>query len=341
MGSGVTKNGVEGARATAGSVLSALRWAIASNPVYRVVIALVVIFAVFEGFSTEFLGFFIFPGILLLGAELALLTMGETFVIISGEIDLSVASVYGWGACLALIFANMGLPYELSILVALLFGCLVGFVNWLVTVRFRVPSLITTLGTMWLLRGLLMGMFSTTFLSYTGKPSLLMSWFGGQLAIFPRLFFWFVPLAVLFFVVLNRTKFGNWIFATGGNKEIARALGVNTNRTKLFTFMISSVLAAFAGAAYLGRMDWFLSRLGMSSMGFGLETEAIVASVMGGTVLTGGQGNLLAVCLAAFALSSFRSGLILVGVSSYWVDGMLAVLLIVFCILQGMGKARS
>ncbi len=326
--------------ASARDALSSIRWALAYNPLYRVLIAIIVIFAVFTAISPQFLGPVIFPGILLLGADLSFLTIGETLVIICGEIDLSVASVYGWGACIALVVANLGLPYELSFLVALAFGCGVGFLNWLITDRFRIPSLITTLGTMWALRGLLMGAFTTTFLSYTGGPSALMSAFGGQVAIFPRLFFWFLGAAVIFTFVLNRTKVGNWMLATGGQRETARALGVNTSRTKLLAFMASSGLAAFAGAAYLGRMDWFLSRLGMSSMGFGLETEAIVASVMGGTALVGGQGNLVAVCLAAFALSSFRSGLILVGVSSYWVDGSIAVLLILFCVLQGLGKAR-
>ena len=211
---------------------------------------------------------------------------------------------------------------------------------WLITVKFRVTALITTLGTMWVFRGLLTGAFGTTFLSYHGAPSLLKQSFGGQVWILPGLFFWSVAIALAFFLVLNHSSFGNWVFATGGNKETARALGVNTNKTKLFSFMISGGLAALAGAAYLGRIDWFLSRLGMSSMGFGLETEAIVAAVMGGTALTGGRGSIFAVCLATLALSSFRSGLILAGVNGYWVDGTISVLLILFCILQGLGKAK-
>jgi ribose/xylose/arabinose/galactoside ABC-type transport system permease subunit len=145
---------------------------------------------------------------------------------------------------------------------------------------------------------------------------------------------------VVFYLILNHTSFGNWVFATGGSRETARALGVNTDETKLLCFMISGGLAVLAGAAYLGRFDWFLSRLGMSSMGFGLETEAIVAAVMGGVALTGGRGNILAVCLATMALASFRSGLILAGVNGYWVDGTISALLIFFCILQGIGKTR-
>jgi ribose/xylose/arabinose/galactoside ABC-type transport system permease subunit len=272
---------------------------------------------------------------------LAILAIGETLVIIAGEIDLSIASVYGWGALCAMVPSNAGLPYPLSVLIAIAFGCFVGFLNWLITVKFRVPALITTLGSMWAFRGLLMGMFATTFLSYNGGESILLRAFGGNnVGIFPKLFFWFLLIAGIFHILLNFTKLGNWIYAAGGQTETARALGVNTSKTKLACFMISSGLAAFAGAAYLGRMDWFMPWLGMSTMGFGLETEAIVASVMGGTAFTGGQGNLIAVCLAAFALSSFRSGLILIGVSSYWIDSTLALLLITFCIIRSIGQAR-
>ncbi len=324
---------------SSGRIIDFIKDRIAFNPLYRVLLALIAIFAVFTLFSREFLSPMILPGILLLGAELAILSIGETFVIIAGEIDLSVASVYGWGALFALIPSNAGLPFPMSFLIALAFGCFVGFINWLITVRFRVPALITTLGSMWVFRGLLMGLFATTFLSFKGGESWLLKTFGGQVGIIPRLFFWFLFIAAVFYILLNYTKFGNWVYATGGQKETARALGVNTDKTKLACFMISSGLAAFSGAAYLGRMDWFLSRLGMSSMGFGLETEAIVASVMGGTAFTGGQGNLIAVALAAFALSSFRSGLILIGVSSYWIDGGLAVLLIIFCVIRSLGKA--
>ena len=95
--------------ATAG--LRPIIWAIAASPVYRVLIAIVIIFAVFTAFSAQFLGPIILPGIILMGSELAILTIGETFVIVSGEIDLSIASVYGWGALICVVLPNMGLPY--------------------------------------------------------------------------------------------------------------------------------------------------------------------------------------------------------------------------------------
>jgi len=127
------------------------------------------------------------------------------------------------------------------------------------------------------------------------------------------------------------------VFATGGDRDTARALGVNTYRVKLTCFMISSGLAAFAGVAYLGRTKWFMTRIGMSNLGYGLELEAICVAIMGGISFSGGVGNISAVCLAALAFSSFRSGLTLAGLSGYWLDAFVAILLIAFCVLQRQG----
>ncbi|MCX6089418.1 MAG: ABC transporter permease [Candidatus Atribacteria bacterium] len=308
---------------------------------FTVLLALAVIFITFSLFSKDFLGPFIFPGILLLGSELAILAMGETFVIVSGEIDLSIASVYGWGAVIGTVLSNLGFPFPVSFLLAIGFGCLIGLGNGLLTVKFKIPALITTLGTMWILRGLLIGGFGGSFISYKGEKSFLLSALGGRIGYFPRLFFWFIGIALLFNYLLNHSKLGNWIQATGGSRETARALGVNVNRTKIICFMISSALAAFAGAVYIARTDWFMTRIGMSSMGYGMEIEAIAASVMGGTAFSGGVGSIVAVSLAAFAFSSFKSGLILAGASGYWIDAAVALLLIIFCLLQGMGRGKN
>jgi simple sugar transport system permease protein len=315
--------------------LTDVGWTIVSVPEYRALAALVLIFAIFTSLSRQFIGPYILPGILVMGSELAILAMGMTFVMMCGEIDLSIASVYGWGALWATLLANAGLSFPLSVLLAIAFGAFVGFLNGVITLRFRIPALITTMASMWILRGLMMGLFGGTFFSYRGAPSLLLRSLGTQIGVIPGIFLWFLGIAVILWFVLARTKLGNHILATGGNARTARALGVNVFRTKVVCFMLSTAIAAFAGTAYLGRTSWFLSRLGMSSMGFGLEIEAIAISVMGGTSFRGGQGSLVAVCLAAFAFASFKTGLILAGVSSYWVDGVASLLLIGFCVLQG------
>lgn len=191
---------------------------------------------------------------------------------------------------------------------------------------------------MWVLRGLLIGVFGGYFFSYKGGPSLLLGLLGGKIGFIPMLFLWFLGFGIIFSILLTQTKFGNWVFATGGDRDTARAIGVNTDRVKLTCFMIASGLAAFAGAAYLGRTRWFMTRIGMSNIDYGLELEAICVAVMGGTSFFGGVGSIIAVCLAALAFSSFKSGLTLGGVPGYWIDGFVVIVLIAFCILQKIKK---
>jgi len=112
------------------------------------------------------------------------------------------------------------------------------------------------------------------------------------------------------------------VFATGGDRDTARTIGVNTDRVKLTCFMIASGLAAFAGVAYLGRTKLFITRIGMSNIDYGLELEAICVAIMGGTSFFGGVGSIIAVCLAALAFSSFKSGLTLGG---YLVIGLMGL----------------
>ena len=304
----------------------------------RVLVALLIIFAVFTSFSRQFIGPHILPGILLNGAMLGIMGIGMSLLIISGEIDLSVASVYGWGVFLATIPTNMGLPFPLSVLIALAFGCFIGFLNGFITVKFKIPSFITTLASMWILRGIEVGIFGQSFFSYKGGPSLLLSSLSGKVGLIPKLFFWFLGLAIIFSIILTRTKFGNWVFAVGGDKETARALGVKADRVKIACFMITSTLAAFAGVSYLGTTKWFMSRVGMTQCGYGLELEAICIAIMGGASFAGGIGSIPATCLAALAFSSFKNGFILVGIPSYWLDAFVAVLLVTFVILHTVRK---
>jgi len=128
------------------------------------------------------------------------------------------------------------------------------------------------------------------------------------------------------------------VFAVGGDKETARALGVRADRVKIACFMITSTLAAFAGVTYLGTMKWFMSRVGMTQSGYGLELETICVAIMGGASFAGGVGSIPAACLAALAFSSFKNGFILMGISSYWLDVFAAILLITFVILHTVRK---
>ena len=295
-------------------------------------------YVIFSNIATGFSSSGILHLILLLGAELGIITIGMSLLIISGEIDLSVASVFVFSTFITLIATNRGLPFPLAALIALSCGCLIGLLNGCLTVKLRIPSFIVTLGGLLLWRAIVAGITSGEPTFYEREPSLFLSSLSGQVGLVPKLFFWFLGLAVIFSIVLTRTKFGNWVFAVGGDKETARALGVRADRVKMACFMITSTLAAFAGVTYLGTMKWFMSRVGMTQSGYGLELETICVAIMGGASFSGGVGSIPAVCLAALAFSSFKNGFILMGISSYWLDVFAAILLIIFVILHTVRK---
>ncbi len=241
--------------------------------------------------------------ILLTGAELATITIGMTVLMIAGEIDLSVASVFVFSNYLVMVFSGIGLPFILCALIALAFGAAAGLLNSFLTLRFQIPSFVVTLGTLIFWRSAVAGITNGEPMYYKGKGSPLFGILGGQVGMLPDQFLWFLGFAVLFVVLLHFTRFGNHVYATGGNREIARALGVNTLKVKRLCFVISALLAAFTGVTFVTRSS-YLDPIVAS----GMEFEAVAAAVIGGTLLTGGSGSLFASVVCAFVLKEIQIG---------------------------------
>jgi len=135
-------------------------------------------------------------------------------------------------------------------------------------------------------------------------------------------------------IILNRTPYGNRVFAAGGNKKVAKALGVNVNRVKLISFTLSGILAGFAGCVQF-------SRFGSvdALRGTGVELEAIASAVIGGTLLTGGYGSLVGTFFGALLIGMVRSGLVMAGAPAYWYRAFIGVILIIAVIINT--KVRS
>ena len=119
-------------------------------------------------------------------------------------------------------------------------------------------------------------------------------------------------IGIILHIILTRTKYGNWVFATGGNLESARNIGVKTNQVKIINFSICSLLAGLAGTTNIAR--FYVSQ---SQLGLGMEFEAITAAVLGGCILTGGRGSILGAMIGATFMATIRSGLVTMGYSSY------------------------
>ncbi|MCP4381480.1 MAG: ABC transporter permease [Hyphomicrobiales bacterium] len=261
-----------------------------------------------------FLNFANLRGMLGLLPEMGLVAIGVTLLMICGEFDLSVGSVFALMPMVMAVLLEGGTPFALAFVTGLAAAAAVGFVNGLVTIRFSIPSFITTLGMLFIARSLTV-VISGGFppLLPTNLPNWLFTVFVGPGDLFRMSFVWFVGIAVLMTILLSQTNFGNWVRATGGFLPAASSMGIPTARVKMACFMICSMLAGFAGMIQVLRLGTPLP-----SIGEGMELQAVAAAVIGGTALTGGIGTILGGIIGATLIRVIDNGLVLSQVDANW-----------------------
>ena len=276
---------------------------------------LIVLGVVFEARSH---GFFLSPdnlrGILGLIPETGLVAIGVTLLMIAGEFDLSVGSVFALTPMVAAKLMEADMAFTPAVLIALAVAAGIGLLNGLITLRFGIPSFITTLGMLFIARSLTV-VISGGFppLLPDDLPNWLFTQFVGPGALIRMSFLWFAAIALLASALLSLTNFGNWIKSTGGFIEAASSLGIPVHRVKTTCFMLSSVLAGFAGLIEVLRLGSPLP-----SIGEGLELQAVAAAVIGGTALTGGVGTVLGAVIGALLIRVIDNGLVLSQVDGNW-----------------------
>jgi ribose transport system permease protein len=254
----------------------------------------------------------------------ALLAVGQTYVIILAEIDLSVGAALGFTAVVtAQTLRDHGLVAGVGAGVAT--GAAIGLVNGLLVTKTRMPSFIATLATMSVLSGLSLQLTK-------GNPVAVTDYdFQGigqnRLAGVPVPVVIMLVVFALFGYLLARTRFGRHVYATGDNTEAARLSGVRTDRVKILAFVVSGVLAALAGFILTARLS-----TAEPTAGTGLELEAIAAVIIGGTSLAGGRGTLLGTLVGALVLGVIDNGMNLLDVSPFLQNVVkgLVILLAVF-----------
>jgi rhamnose transport system permease protein len=244
-------------------------------------------------------------------AEIALIALPMTLIIISGEIDLSVASILGLTSALMGSLWNHGWPIEMILPAVIVIGGLAGAINGVLITRLGLPSLAVTIGTLGLYRGLAFVILGDQ--GITDFPQNYLDWGQGSFAgtQIPNPTVLFVVLAVIFGVVLHRTGIGRSIFAIGANDEAARFSGLRVKRVKFWLYVVSGAVSALAGIVYTLR---FGSAQGNS--GTGLELSVVACVLLGGVSIFGGRGHLLGVIVAVFLLGVLRNALTLNNVSS-------------------------
>jgi simple sugar transport system permease protein len=256
-------------------------------------------------------------GVILLSedmAPIAIIAIGEVLLLICGEMDLSVGFIYTFAPFVMLFAINdYGVPAPLAVVLALLSGLVVGWVNGFVTVTLRVPSFITTIGTGYILWGLALTIshnnpspvppsaFSTG--KWLGIPAQPWQW---------APFIWAVVLVLIFHLVLTRTRWGLHTVATGGNVLAAREAGINVGRIKYGNFMITGFMGALVGL----QTAFYVNDVDPSGGGYQPMFYAVIAAVIGGTAMLGGSGTIIGAFLGAMVLATLTDGFNILGVSS-------------------------
>lgn len=288
---------------------------------------LIGIFVLLSIFVPKFLSFRSITGIINASTLTGAIAIGLTMLMISGEFDLSVGALMAVGGYIFGGLAMAGQPL-LGLLLAVVVTSLLGAINGVILVSTGIPSFIVTLGTKYLYRGLLWVITAGTMLQtvdrlpmynlLNGRLEFLNQFF--KQANFRNSLIWLVLLVILFQIILSRTRFGNHVFAVGGNAGAALGQGVNVRKVKILCFAISGLMAGISGILLFSQ--YYTVRV---ASGDGMDIYAIAAAVVGGTLITGGAGSIWGALIGALIISMLRSGVVLMNISFIPADNFEAI----------------
>ena len=249
--------------------------------------------------------------------------IGFTFVMLSGEIDLSVGSILGLSTVIfALAMRETGNNSIVCIIITLIVGCFAGLLNGILVTKVGIHSFLVTMATLGLYRGI------TYTIIQGGKIPVFHPPFSkalgvGLLGIIPLPFIYVMAILAIMHLVLKKSLFGNQVYIVGGSERVARYSGIKTKQTKLVSFLISGTLCAFAGILIVATVE-----MGIPSLGEGKEIDAVFVVVLGGCRLTGGWGTLPGVFLGVVVISILINGLTMLGANYHMILFVKACLLL-------------
>ena len=276
------------------------------------------------------------PNLLRQGSMIAILALGETFVIITAGIDLSVGAIAGVTTVVIAMLIQAGVPVWLSIVITLLVGLAIGIFHAFGITKMGLPPFIITLATLTSLRGIGLLMTNGATISITNKgftDFATLDFLG-----IPSLFWMVILVAVPGYVFLSLSRWGRYLFAVGSNPESARLSGVPVQFVIYIAYSLSAVCAAFVGILLATRIG-----IGNATQANGWELQAIASSVIGGTSLFGAVGSVHGPLIGAFILATINNGANLLNVNSFWqqiITGGLIIIIVFFDQLRRRARRR-
>jgi erythritol transport system permease protein len=316
----------------------------------RAFFALIAIIVVFSFLSPNY---FTLGNFLTMATHVALfgiLALGMLLVILNGGIDLSVGSTLGLAGVIAgflmqgVTLTALGVvlypPVWVVAVLTCALGALVGAVNGVLIARFKVPAFVASLGVMYVARGVaLLITNGLTYNNLAGRPDLGntgFDWLGfNRLLGIPIAVVVLIAIALTGSLMLNRTAFGRWLYASGGNERAAELSGVPVKTVKVTVYVLSGICAAIAGLILSSQ----LTSAGPTA-GASYELTAIAAVVIGGAALTGGRGTIRGTLLGAFVIGFLSDGLVIIGISSYWQTVFTGAVIVLAVLLNAVQYRR-
>ena len=279
--------------------------------------------------------------ILIHTSAFAILAVSMTFCVITGNIDLSIESTLGFSAMVAAWLmsdaqyaSGWDLHPSVSIIVMLLIGVTIGLINGVVVVKLGVDSFIVTLAMLIMLRGLTN--IITRGNAITNLPASFNFLGSGEILGIPVPIITWILIYILAYFVLSKLQFGRMLYEIGGNKWAALTCGINVDRIIIYTFIITGVLASFAGWVYAGRVQSVVAYMG-ENMAF----DTLAAIVIGGVSLRGGKGSIIGVLGGVLLISVINNSLQLSGVSAFWMETCRGVLIIVAMTIDALRRLKE
>jgi ribose transport system permease protein len=267
------------------------------------------------------------------GAMTAILAIGETFVIITAGIDLSVGAVVGFASVIIAWLLTHGWPTWGAIIITLGIGLVIGAFHGFGITKLGLPPFIMTLATLTALRGI--GLLITNGATISITNTDFTGFSRGDFLGVPNLFWMVLVVAVPGYIFLHHSRFGRYLFAIGSNTEAARLSGVNTVRIIYLAYILSALCAAFVGILLAARIG-----IGNATQAEGWELQAIASSVIGGSSLFGAVGSVHGPLLGSFILTTINNGANLLNVNSFWQRVITGVLIIVIVYFDGLRRKK-
>jgi ribose transport system permease protein len=269
---------------------------------------------------------------------IAISAFGQSMVIITQGVDLSVGSVMGLSGLASAMLLSQHVSVPVAVAGGLLTGLVVGLLNGLMITKGRLPPFIATLGTYLMARGLCYGLTGGWPVRELPQSFRNLGQYDipiGSLGV-PLPLIFVLALALITSLFLSRTKWGYRIYAVGGNETATALSGINTGRVKVMVYSLCGLLSAIGGVLMTARLG-----VAAPTAAAGYELDVIAAAVVGGTSFAGGEGTILGVLIGSAVMQVLRNGLVLVKVPAYWLQAVSGLVIVVAIMLDQLRKRRS